>query len=114
VVLIAEQGWVAEASRSTLGYPLPVTFDETAVPVLLGWMIASTRVGADGEVPVNSTCPADAARSACKSSHSSCRNVSSSARAGYVCDCDAGFHGNPYLATGCQGKITYRIRFFFL
>uniref|UniRef100_A0A0E0QV41 Protein kinase domain-containing protein n=1 Tax=Oryza rufipogon TaxID=4529 RepID=A0A0E0QV41_ORYRU len=102
VVLIAEQGWVAEASRSTRGYPLPVTFDETAVPVLLGWMIASTRVGADGEVPVNSTCPADAARSACKSSHSSCRNVSSSARAGYVCDCDAGFHGNPYLATGCQ------------
>uniref|UniRef100_A0A0D3HA23 Protein kinase domain-containing protein n=1 Tax=Oryza barthii TaxID=65489 RepID=A0A0D3HA23_9ORYZ len=102
VVLIAEQGWVAEASKSTRGYPLPVSFDETAVPVFLGWMIASTRVGADGEVPVNSTCPADAARSACKSSHSSCRNVSSSARAGYICDCDAGFQGNPYLATGCQ------------
>ncbi|KAF0898471.1 hypothetical protein E2562_008073 [Oryza meyeriana var. granulata] len=102
VVLIAEQGWLAEASKSTRGSPLPVTFDETAVPVLLGWTIASTRRDPDGAAPESSTCPADAALSACKSSHSSCRNVVAAARAGYVCDCDAGYQGNPYLAAGCQ------------
>uniref|UniRef100_J3N052 Protein kinase domain-containing protein n=1 Tax=Oryza brachyantha TaxID=4533 RepID=J3N052_ORYBR len=101
-VLICEQGWLAGASKSTRASPLPVSFDGTAVPVLLGWTIASTPVGADGAAPESSTCPADAARSACKSSHSSCRNVSMSARSGYVCGCDAGYQGNPYLAGGCQ------------
>uniref|UniRef100_A0A0D9XGS7 Protein kinase domain-containing protein n=1 Tax=Leersia perrieri TaxID=77586 RepID=A0A0D9XGS7_9ORYZ len=93
VVLIAEQGWIAEASKGTRGSPLPVTFDGRAVPVLLEWTIGEAE---------NSTCPADAARSACKSRNSSCRDVQTAGTVGYVCDCDAGYQGNPYLAGGCQ------------
>ncbi|KAL5201184.1 hypothetical protein ABZP36_035538 [Zizania latifolia] len=102
LVLIAEQGWLAQAAASTRGAPLPVNLDETAVPVSLGWAIGSTHLGPGGTVPESSTCPTDATRSACKSSHSSCRGVSTATRAGYVCDCDAGFQGNPYLAGGCH------------
>ncbi|KAJ1288955.1 hypothetical protein BS78_02G128400 [Paspalum vaginatum] len=74
LVIIAEQGWLQQEA-------------------------ASTR---DGTPADNSTCPADAAATACKSSHSSCRNVSTATRSGYVCDCQDGYTGNPYLTGGCQ------------
>lgn len=50
----------------------------------------------------NSTCPQDAARSVCRSSHSSCRNVTGNYRSGYVCRCKDRYLGNPYLTGGCQ------------
>ncbi|XP_062199132.1 wall-associated receptor kinase 3-like [Phragmites australis] len=102
LVLIAERGWLQQAAASTRGAPLPVNLDETPVPVLLGWAIGSAALGQDGTPPNGSTCPGDAARSACKSAQSSCRNVSTATRSGYVCDCQNGYHGNPYLTDGCQ------------
>jgi hypothetical protein len=39
---------------------------------------------------------------ACKSDKSSCAN----AKNGYICKCDAGYHGNPYLEQGCQGILS--------
>jgi hypothetical protein len=45
----------------------------------------------------------DAARSACRSSHSTCPNVTDNYRTGYGCPCQDGYDGNPYLDGGCQG-----------
>ncbi|TVT97466.1 hypothetical protein EJB05_57288, partial [Eragrostis curvula] len=102
LVVIAEQGWLQQAAAGTRGAPLPVNLDETPVPVLLSWAIAAAPLGQDGTPPDSSACPADAARSKCKSSHSSCRNVTTATRGGYLCDCQDGYQGNPYLTDGCQ------------
>ncbi|CAM0873104.1 unnamed protein product [Alopecurus aequalis] len=102
LALIAEQGWLQQEAASTRGAALPVNLDETAVPVLLSWAIGSTPLGQDSTPLDNSTCSGNAARSACKSRHSSCRDVVTAVRSGYVCDCQQGYHGNPYLAEGCQ------------
>ncbi|TVU33841.1 hypothetical protein EJB05_15653, partial [Eragrostis curvula] len=50
----------------------------------------------------NWSCPRDPARSACRSSHSCCRNVTGGYRSGYVCQCEEGYDGNPYIDGGCQ------------
>ncbi|VAI35998.1 unnamed protein product [Triticum turgidum subsp. durum] len=49
-------------------------------------------------------CPNDAGKSACRSSHSSCTNITNNYRTGYVCRCNDGYEGNPYLPGdgGCQ------------
>ncbi|KAK3160510.1 hypothetical protein QOZ80_1BG0060410 [Eleusine coracana subsp. coracana] len=104
LVIVAEEGWLQQAAASTRGASLPVNLDETPVPVLLGWAIGSAPLAQDGMPPDNSTWPAadDAARGACKSRNSACRNVYTATRAGYVCDCQDGYSGNPYLTDGCQ------------
>nr|BAK03639.1 predicted protein [Hordeum vulgare subsp. vulgare] len=100
-VRIAERGWFDGASAALLndsaGYS-PTR--RPAVPVVLDFAVDSKPVVLPGVA--TSGCPVDARRSACRSSHASCRNVSGNYRSGYVCRCQDGYHGNPYITDGCQ------------
>ncbi|KAI4968564.1 hypothetical protein ZWY2020_045894 [Hordeum vulgare] len=104
VVRIAERGWFDGASVALLndstGYS-PTR--RPAMPVVLDFAIDSMPVVA------TSGCPVDRRRSACRSSHASCRNVSGIYRSGYVCRCLDGYQGNPYLSGGCQDIDEYKL-----
>ncbi|KAL6905701.1 hypothetical protein ACP4OV_003302 [Aristida adscensionis] len=74
--------------------------------LVLDWYVPSdalprpnvTRAG-------NVTCPWDLGSRNCHSSHSTCEAVTGSVLneyIGYICKCDLGFQGNPYLVDGCQ------------
>ena len=100
-VRVAERGWFDAASakllRDSPGYSAS---RRPAVPVVLEFAVDSNPVVLPGVA--TSGCPEDAARSACRSSLSSCRNVTGNYRSGYVCRCQDGYQGNPYLAGGCK------------
>lgn len=103
-VRVAERGWFEGASAALLngtpGYSA-TRRAPPAVPVVLEWAVDSKPVVLPGVA--TSGCPVDAARgSACRSGHSSCRNVTGNYRSGYVCRCQDGYQGNPYLVGGCQ------------
>jgi hypothetical protein len=109
-VRIAERGWF----EGVAGKLLNNTADagaaslRTPVPVVLEWVVSSTLEmvlqGVTGQFADdrNWSCPADPARSACRSSNSFCSNVTGNYRRGYVCKCQRGYDGNPYVAGGCQ------------
>uniref|UniRef100_A0A0E0B6L9 Protein kinase domain-containing protein n=1 Tax=Oryza glumipatula TaxID=40148 RepID=A0A0E0B6L9_9ORYZ len=109
-VRIAERGWfegvageLLNSSNSDSAAAL-----RTPVPVVLEWVVSPTLEavlqGVTGQFADdrNWSCPADAARSACRSSDSFCSNVTGNYRRGYVCRCRRGYGGNPYVAGGCQ------------
>ncbi|CAO2200576.1 unnamed protein product [Urochloa humidicola] len=101
-VRVAERGWFdGVAARMLNGSVASEAVLRTPVPVVLEWAVAAIRMVPMG---MNSSCPVDAARSACRSSHSTCKNVTDNYRNGYVCHCQDGYAGNPYLAGdgGCQ------------
>ena len=77
--------------------------DLSMVPVLLEWAMDSTLGPSSPDSTATSRCPKDGASSACKSKHSSCKEVDNPFHRGYKCLCLPGYHGNPYLADGCQG-----------
>uniref|UniRef100_A0ACD5ULM2 Uncharacterized protein n=1 Tax=Avena sativa TaxID=4498 RepID=A0ACD5ULM2_AVESA len=100
-VRIAERGWFDAASAALLGdSPGYSPSRQPAVPVVLEFAVDSKPVVLPGVA--TSGCPEDAARNACRSNHSSCHNVTGNYRSGYVCQCQDGYQGNPYLAGGCQ------------
>ncbi|KAG2558116.1 hypothetical protein PVAP13_8NG129700 [Panicum virgatum] len=106
-VTIAEKSWMQQAwCRMMIGggkqlheAPPP---DLSMVPVLLEWAMDSTLGPSSSDSAATSRCPKDGASSACKSKHSSCNEVDKPFHRGYKCRCLPGYHGNPYLADGCQ------------
>ncbi|KAJ1275747.1 hypothetical protein BS78_05G159900 [Paspalum vaginatum] len=104
-VRVAERGWFDTVATQMLNASAADSVVRTPVPVVLEWALASTLID-PGDVNGSNTssCPMDAARSACRSSHSTCHSVAGNYRTGYVCQCQRGYDGNPYLAGdgGCQ------------
>lgn len=98
-VRIAERGWFDGMSTKLLRKN---SRSAVPVPVVLEWAVASVHMPPT-PVDVNSTCPKDPARSECRSSNSFCRNIANMYRSGYMCKCDDGYQGNPYLTGGCEG-----------
>ncbi|XBI43696.1 hypothetical protein VPH35_108433 [Triticum aestivum] len=101
-VRIAERGWFEGVSAALLNTSLTDTSSRTAIPVVLEWAVESRPLPQPQDTLGTSGCPQDKARSACRSSLSSCLNVTGNYRTGYVCRCEDGYQGNPYLADGCQ------------
>ncbi|KAM0869743.1 hypothetical protein ACQ4PT_040474 [Festuca glaucescens] len=99
-VRVAERGWFQGASAALLNKSLADSSPRTPVPVVLEWAVESAPLAPPALATTG--CPQDAARSACRSSLSSCRNVTGNYRSGYVCQCQDGYQGNPYVADGCQ------------
>jgi hypothetical protein len=65
------------------------------VPLVLDWAIG------------NKTCQEarrNASAYACVSGYSECVDSKYGRGKGYLCNCSAGYDGNPYLLNGCQGK----------
>uniref|UniRef100_A0A8R7RCI6 Protein kinase domain-containing protein n=2 Tax=Triticum urartu TaxID=4572 RepID=A0A8R7RCI6_TRIUA len=100
LVRVAETDWFgtsAARANSSRG---------AAMPLVLEWVVDSKRLRQAEDPPgwAATGCPNDAGTSECRSSHSSCSNVTNNYRTGYVCRCKDGYQGNPYLAGagGCQ------------
>ncbi|KAL6905702.1 hypothetical protein ACP4OV_003303 [Aristida adscensionis] len=81
---------------------------------VMQWQVVSRALQeADVKRPGDLTCPTDLGAAGCHSSHSTC--VATTVldggagglftlvyTTGYVCKCDRGYKGNPYLSDGCQ------------
>lgn len=72
-----------------------------AVPVVLDWAIRPDAGSGSGSCAAASRTPLPSY--ACRSAHSVC--IDSSNGPGYICNCTAGYHGNPYVVGGCTGDL---------
>ncbi|CAO2145866.1 unnamed protein product [Urochloa humidicola] len=82
-VFVAEEGWVDSNGR------VP-TDEHEKVPMVLEWSVTK-------DLPRHGVCDNGIHRMLCKSQNSQCRSG-----AGFTCQCNDGYDGNPYLAGGCQ------------
>ncbi|CAL4994408.1 unnamed protein product [Urochloa decumbens] len=97
MVFVVEQGWIKQLDRS-----VSTIIDVKEAPFLLDWSVThNLREGPrrDGDDPCHDN---DVARKLCKSQHSNC--FTAYGAPGYVCSCERGYDGNPYLngTGGCQ------------
>ncbi|CAL4989055.1 unnamed protein product [Urochloa decumbens] len=87
IVYVAEDGWIDDnVMMGTDGV------DEA--PIVLGWSITQGLPQQHGD-----GCDDGIRRRLCKSQHSRCV---ADLGTGFMCQCDDGYDGNPYLAGGCQ------------
>ncbi|PAN47435.1 hypothetical protein PAHAL_9G290800 [Panicum hallii] len=77
----------------------------------MDWEVGSHVLRPQAARPQDATCPRHLDSAACHSSHSTCRATTGPNKykrhslehtTGYVCMCDQGYLGNPYLAQGYQ------------
>ncbi|XP_066330814.1 wall-associated receptor kinase 2-like isoform X2 [Miscanthus floridulus] len=84
--LISTYVYIAEQSNNWVGY-------QPALPATLDWIISRSN---------SSTCPTNKTAPECVSTHSYCLDTSSLGHGGYMCQCEGGYQGNPYVHGGCQ------------
>ncbi|KAG2584868.1 hypothetical protein PVAP13_6KG302212 [Panicum virgatum] len=95
-VLVVELEWWRDTNTSAFKVWLLSLGHVTGqvIPVMLDWIVGQ------------SSCMAAQTRPefGCVSKNSECINSTSSA-CGYVCWCNDGYDGNPYMLDGCQGSL---------
>jgi hypothetical protein len=95
--MVVQRSWYNFSTWDLSGYEGLAGRLDRGVPVVLDFAISNRR-GSSSSCPAKGRQPPEGY--ACVSGNSSCSNTESGR---YVCKCWDHYHGNPYIANGCQG-----------